>query len=178
MTANFVSKLALVPFALLFVATCCPAQTLKTTKPGPLAQCREDLKDNKASMDAAMQSAETSQAKLVAENKELQERIAEQTKKYEELQTAAREYMQSEEEIRATYKQVIDKLSAQLSGALAALNVRRSDTQLAAATEALARQQRINNALAIYGMMPKSVPPQTLNLNVTDCTKFPSLCVH
>lgn len=86
--------------------------------------------------------------------------------------------MQSEEEIRGTYKQVIDKLSAQLSGALTALNIQRSNAQIAGATEALAHQQRINNALAIYGIMSKSAPTQTLNLNVTDCAKYPSLCVH
>lgn len=42
----------------------------------------------------------------------------------------------------------------------------------------IGRQNRVNNALALYGLMPKYNPPQTLNLNVTDCTKFPALCVH
>jgi hypothetical protein len=42
----------------------------------------------------------------------------------------------------------------------------------------LARQQRVNNALAVYNAMPKYQPPQTVNVNVTDCTKLPALCIH
>ena len=47
--------------------------------------------------------------------------------------------------------------------------------QLNAATS---RQQRINNALALYSLMPKYTPPQTINLQVTNCNVLPALCVH
>jgi hypothetical protein len=40
------------------------------------------------------------------------------------------------------------------------------------------RQQRVNNALAFYNVMPKYQPPQTVNVQVTNCTTSPALCVH
>lgn len=40
------------------------------------------------------------------------------------------------------------------------------------------QQQRFSNALAIYNLMPKYTPPQTIQLQVSDCTKSPALCVH
>ena len=43
---------------------------------------------------------------------------------------------------------------------------------------ATSRQQRINNALALYSLMPKYTPPQTINLQVTNCNVLPALCVH
>lgn len=49
------------------------------------------------------------------------------------------------------------------------------DAQLQAANS---RQQRINNALALYNAMPKYTPPQTINLQVTNCSAYPALCVH
>jgi hypothetical protein len=49
------------------------------------------------------------------------------------------------------------------------------DAQLQAANS---RQQRINNALALYNAMPKYTPPQTINLQVTNCSACPALCVH
>jgi uncharacterized protein YlxW (UPF0749 family) len=47
--------------------------------------------------------------------------------------------------------------------------------QLNAATS---RQQRVNNALALYSLMPKYTPPQTVNVQVTNCNLLPALCVH
>jgi len=43
---------------------------------------------------------------------------------------------------------------------------------------ATSRQQRINNALALYSLMPKYTPPQTSNLQVTNCNVLPALCAH
>jgi hypothetical protein len=51
-------------------------------------------------------------------------------------------------------------------------------SQLAATQSDLARQRRINNVLTIYQLMPKYAPPQTINIQVTDCTRLPALCVH
>lgn len=42
----------------------------------------------------------------------------------------------------------------------------------------IGRQQRINNALAIYQALPHYQAPQTINVNVSDCTKLPALCAH
>ncbi len=52
--------------------------------------------------------------------------------------------------------------------------VQRVGIQLAQVGQA----SRINNALAIYQLMPKYTPPQTINIQVTDCTRLPALCVH
>ena len=42
-----------------------------------------------------------------------------------------------------------------------------------------AQQARLANALAMYSLMPRYTPPQTINMNVTlsDCTRLPALCV-
>lgn len=52
--------------------------------------------------------------------------------------------------------------------------VQRVSIQLAQIGQA----NRINNALAIYQLMPKYTPPQTINIQFTDCTRLPALCVH
>jgi hypothetical protein len=41
-----------------------------------------------------------------------------------------------------------------------------------------AQQQRINNALTIYSLMPKYPTPQSVNINIVDCTRRPALCVQ
>jgi hypothetical protein len=50
--------------------------------------------------------------------------------------------------------------------------------QLLSAKMESAKQRRINNALAIYELMPKYTPPQTIRLQVYDCTQLPALCIH
>jgi hypothetical protein len=40
------------------------------------------------------------------------------------------------------------------------------------------QQQRLNNAIALYNLMPKYTPPQVIQLQVSDCSKTPALCVH
>ena len=40
------------------------------------------------------------------------------------------------------------------------------------------QQQRLNNAIAFYNMMPKYTPPQVIQLQISDCSKTPALCVH
>src|SRR5258708_19309665 len=55
--------------------------------------------------------------------------------------------------------------------------LREANDSMAVANARLARQSQINNALAAYGLMPRYTPPQTINLNVADCTKFPALSV-
>jgi hypothetical protein len=42
----------------------------------------------------------------------------------------------------------------------------------------IGQANRVNNALAIYQTLPRYTPPQNVNVNVTDCTKLPALCVH
>ena len=42
----------------------------------------------------------------------------------------------------------------------------------------IGQENRAANALAIYQMLPRYTPPQTINVNVSDCTRLPALCVH
>ena len=80
---------------------------------------------------------------------------------------------------RRQYDELVDRYNQLIGKHNALLNVTRSfASQLAAAQSDLAQQQRINNALAIYQLMPKYTPPQTINIQVTDCTRLPALCVH
>lgn len=76
------------------------------------------------------------------------------------------------DELVDRYNQLVEKHNALLAV------TRGFASQLAATQSDLARQQRINNALTIYQLMPKYTPPQTINIQVTDCTRLPALCVH
>jgi len=80
---------------------------------------------------------------------------------------------------RRQYDGLVEKYNELVEKHNALLAVTRNfASQLAAAQLDLARQQRINNALAIYQLIPKYTPPQTINIQVTDCTRLPALCVH
>lgn len=50
--------------------------------------------------------------------------------------------------------------------------------RMSTADAAYESQRRMNNAMAIYSLMPKYNPPQTINLNITNCTALPALCAH
>jgi hypothetical protein len=80
---------------------------------------------------------------------------------------------------RREYNELIDKYNSLVEKHNALLTMTRSfASQLAVTQSDLARQQRINSALTIYEFMPKYAPPKTVNIQVTDCTRFPALCVH
>lgn len=55
--------------------------------------------------------------------------------------------------------------------------VNRVNIRLSEMSYSNANQQRINNALALYSLMPKYTPPQTINVNVRNCSAQPALCV-
>jgi hypothetical protein len=67
---------------------------------------------------------------------------------------------------------VVAKYNAMLSDYQDYVN--RTNIQLAQIGQA----NRVANALAIYQMLPRYTPPQTINVNVSDCTRLPALCVH
>jgi hypothetical protein len=80
---------------------------------------------------------------------------------------------------RREYNELVDRYNALIEKHNALLTVTRSfASQLSATQTELVRQQQINNALSIYQLMPKYNPPQTINIQVTDCTRLPALCVH
>jgi len=79
------------------------------------------------------------------------------------------------------YGELLDQArrqEAQLNEAKARLW--RQEAQMNEANARLDRQAQISNAMAIYSLMPRYTPPQTINLNVnwSDCTKYPALCVR
>ncbi|HVS89524.1 MAG TPA: hypothetical protein VHF01_15060 [Candidatus Acidoferrum sp.] len=71
-------------------------------------------------------------------------------------------------EAAGKYNALVEKYNSLLSIA------RSQDAQLRVLTS---RQQQMNNALAIYSLMPK-IQPQTLRIETVNCTAFPALCVH
>jgi glutamate-1-semialdehyde aminotransferase len=42
----------------------------------------------------------------------------------------------------------------------------------------IGQANRVSNTLALYNAMPKYTPPQQINIQVSDCTRLPALCVH
>jgi hypothetical protein len=70
--------------------------------------------------------------------------------------------------------QAVDHYNALLSDYKDYVN--RVNIRLSEISSSYANQQRLNNALAIYSLMPKYSPPSTINLNVTNCNALPALC--
>jgi hypothetical protein len=61
----------------------------------------------------------------------------------------------------------------------ALLAVARSlQSQLLAVQMQDAQQRRVSDALTLYQLIPRSMPPQTINLQIVDCNRLPALCVH
>jgi chromosome segregation ATPase len=160
---------------LLIVSLCvleniCPAQQKPMPKLSPLAQCRVN---EQGAVDALVDRI-AERDKLQSENKELESRNAELTKKYEELRTAAKDVLTYTQELDVHYRKMLDDYKSLLDDYNGAIR-RASYTDAIQQTNAQ-RQQRFSNALALYQAMPKYQPPQTINVNVSDCTKLPALC--
>ncbi len=73
---------------------------------------------------------------------------------------------------RREYNRLVEQYSALL---VVARDLQR---QLLTVQKQAAQQQRVSNALALYQLMPKYAPPQTINLQISDCTRLPALCAH
>jgi hypothetical protein len=124
--------------------------------------------------DLERERAKTSELeKRVAE---LQAKDAEWNKKYNELGATGMQVLaiaqNLDKEITArivAYNLLVDKYNATLNQANNVINQQNA---------VLAQRQRVANALAAYGVMQQYNRPQTLNVNVTDCTKLPALCIH
>jgi chromosome segregation ATPase len=162
-------------------AAICMAQTKspKAVPPTKLAQCQAE--------NTALRSYENEWSSryyaMVAEHDALVAQNAELTKKMDEIKSAAAELLKADQivypaaaKLQNDYGALVDKYNRLLDLA------RSQNDQLQAANAAVdrsnSRQQRVNNALAIYSAMPKYQPPQTLNLQVTNCNALPALCVH
>jgi chromosome segregation ATPase len=159
----------------VFVASACFAQTktpappLKTMK-AQLAQAQADLQ---ASELARVELEGTSKV-LETKNKELEASNAELNQKMDEIKSAAGELLKVDavaypaaNKLQSDYGLLVQKYNSLLDVA------QNLDSQLRAANS---RQQRFNNALALYNSMPKYTPPQ--QIQITNCNALPALCVH
>lgn len=153
----------------------------QTSKPAPVNACQTALKATAQAVDslsADLTAARAENERLRAVNAELQastERLkvdnrsfeainTDLAKKNETLKTSAVALLESDSK---QYAELVEKYNDLLQRANSVINTQNAR---------LARQQQVNNALAIYGALPKQ--PQTVNVNVSDCSKYPALCVH
>ncbi len=160
--------------AVLFSSTCL-AQT-KTTAP-PLKTIKAQLAQAQADLQAselARVELESKNKVLESKNKELEASNAELNQKMDEIRKAAAELLKADaivypaaNKLQSDYGALVQKYNSLLDVA------QNLDAQLRAANS---RQQRFNNALALYNAMPKYNPPQ--QIQVTNCNALPALCVH
>jgi|SRR5882724_7230758 len=167
----------------LVVGSVCSAQT-KATAPKhqaktPLTQCRADLQDAQKARDGWADlntQLEVRNKELEAQNKELEAKNAEIIQKDEAIKKAAGELLRNDQVVYPAAAKLFDDYNSLVLKYNSLLSAAQTlQFQLNAANS---RQQRINNALAIYSAMPKYTPPQTINLQVTNCNALPALCVH
>ena len=121
--------------------------------------------------------------------------VEEMTARYKELVGMAKEAVDYIKNLQAGWRNLKDAYDKTYSAHVELLdyakrqeaqlneaNVRLSmqEAQLNEANARAYRQAQISNAMAIYSLMPRYTPPQTINLNVnwSDCTKYPALCVR
>ncbi len=159
--------------AVLFASTCF-AQTktappLKTMR-AQLAQAQSDLQAS----ELTRVELESKNKELQSKNKELEALNAELTQKMDEIKKAATELLNADSvvypaanKLQTDYSTLVQKYNSLLEVA------QNLDAQLRAANS---RQQRFNNALALYNSMPKYTPPQ--QIQVINCNALPALCVH
>ncbi len=156
------------------LVTVCVAQQKLTPKSSPLAQCRVN---EQVAVDALVDRI-AERDKLQTANKELVDRNAELTKKYEELRTAAKDVLGYTQTLDVQYRNMLADFKFLSDAYDRAIRERDIAAQATASQQTLraAQQQRVANAIALYQAMPKYQPPQTINVNVSDCTKLPALC--
>ncbi len=175
-------KVIVLGLAVVF-GSACSAQTKApaTTHPTktPLSQCRADLQDAQKARDGWADlntQLEVRNKELESQNKELEAKNAEITQKDEAIKKAAGELLRNDQVVYPAAAKLFDDYNALVLKYNSLLSA--AQTLQFQVNAANSRQQRINNALAIYSAMPKYAPPQTINLQVTNCNALPALCVH
>jgi hypothetical protein len=118
-----------------------------------------------------------------AENEQLRANLAVVTKEYDAFKTDALKLLDYAKTLKAAYQQAVDdndKLANKYNYLLAEAKqqLRDADEKLERVNRDLNHSNQRANFLAMYSLMPKYQPPPTINLNVTDCTRFPALCIH
>jgi hypothetical protein len=81
------------------------------------------------------------------------------------------------------YAKVVQKLAGDNDSVVQKYNALLSDykdyvTRVGIQLAQIGQANRVSNALALYNAMPKYTPPQQINIQVSDCTRLPALCVH
>jgi len=146
-----------------------------TAAPTNVSRCQSDLKSAEVARDswnALYDRLDQDRTKLEKRNKELEAGNVELAKQLEELRAAARNVLNYSVTLDAEYRKLSllhTSLIEKYNGALEQAN-----EQLTTANARLSRQNRINNALAIYSAMPKYTPiqltpPPVFNNNTFNC---------
>jgi len=160
--------------AILFASTCF-AQS-KTTAP-PLKSMKAQLAQAQADLQAselARVELESKNKVLESKSKELETSNAELNQKMDEIRKAASELLKADAIVYPAANKLQSDYGALVQRYNSLLDVAQNlDAQLRAANS---RQQRFNNALALYNSMPKYTPPQ--QIQITNCNALPALCIH
>ena len=152
--------------AVLLLCSCCFAQT-KPIKSKALLKCEANLATanelqsqyewagNYLLQEKAALTAE--RTKLTTENEDLATRNLELAKKLEEMKRAAVEVLKFNSQLQAEYFKILSSHNALIEQYNSTLQT--ASNAVDQANARMARQQRFNNVLAMYAMMPKYTPP-------------------
>jgi chromosome segregation ATPase len=151
----------------------------KPVRSRALAKCEASLTESDNKVQEIRQSLAVMTGRrdeLLAANKELQAKNEDLTKSNADIKAAARTLLENDaivypatNQLRADHNDLIQKYNSLLGIA------QNQQAQLSALNS---RQQRFNNALAVYSAMPKYQPPQQVNVQISNCTALPALCAH
>ena len=144
-----------------------------------------DLETRNKNLEAVNKDAETVVAFIAdrptvsfdqakAASTDLGERNPELGKKFSTMFGDLAKFYTQAVELQKEYQ----KLSAAHDSLVSQYNnlLTQANTLLETANARLARQQQINNAMAIYSLMPKYQPP--IRVQLMDCTRLPALCAQ
>jgi hypothetical protein len=151
-------------------------QSLLKPKAAPVCKESKDSEQLKAVLAADLERERARSAELEKDKKEAEARLAAAEKTLAEIKVVGTQVVDYTVALKAEYDKTVANYNA-LSDKYNNV-VMQANNSIVEANNRLARQQRIANAFALYNAMPRYNPPQTINLNVADCTKLPALCVH
>lgn len=154
---------------LLLVSSFGAAQQKKAAaKPSPLAECRNFQQIT----DSALVAAQAERDKLKADNADLEAR-------FDKLIVTGKEVVRQEELLLVLANGLVDrveKLEKDKASLVDDYNRLIEIAQRQAALNAVVTHQQQPVFIALPRYTP--APPQTINLRVSDCTKYPALCIN
>lgn len=189
-------------------AAATPAATAKTVPCQTVIKCRAELKEATEAATQFSNIADkltTERDALLAQNKDLAAKLDGATTVLKVLDKEMRFVSLTDEDKKAMatigsgseilnlgiaiekdqneYVQIVQKLMSDNASIVQKYNALLSDykdyvTRVGIELAQIGQANRISNALALYNAMPKYTPPQTVNVQIMNCTALPALCVH